>query len=77
MRVPLPDEQITIVSKYDTLVVLPGKAKRARLEWRASGLEIWVKGPLGGTLYETAANLAMNAAINRHIPAISLRKVSK
>jgi len=76
-NIPLPDEIITIVSEYETLKVIDGKVKKARLEWRAPGLEIWVKGGLGGVLYESAANLALNAAIARHIPAIAVRKVSK
>jgi len=76
-NIPMPDEVITIVSKYQSLTVIDGKQPKARLEWRAPGLQIWVKGGLGGTMYESAANIAINAAIARHIPAIAVRRVSK
>ncbi len=76
-NIPLPDEEITIVQNYGTLTVNDGKVSKSRLEWRAPGLKIYVKGALPGVVYEQAINLALNAAIARHIPAISLRKVSK
>jgi len=74
---PMPDEEITIVQKYETLTVVQGRAKRSRLEWQGGGLSVYVKGSLEGSLYWSACNLATNAAIARHIPAIALRKVSK
>ena len=77
MRRPLPDEEITIVESYGVLRVVNGKQAKARLEWRAPGLSIYKKGSFEGLKYESAINLALNAAIARHIPAISLRKVSR
>lgn len=77
MNIPMPDEQITIVESYGVLRVVDGRATKARLEWRAPGLSIYKKGSFEGLKYESAINLALNAAIARHIPARSLRKVSK
>lgn len=73
----MPDEEITIVQKYDVLTVVQGRVKRSRLEWRGGGLSVYVKGSLSDLNYWSACNLATNAAIARHIPAIALRKVSK
>lgn len=73
----MPDEEITIVQKYDVLTVVQGRVKRSRLEWRGGGLSVYVLGALEGSNYWSACNLATNAAIARHIPAIALRKVSK
>lgn len=66
---------ITIENKYGTLVVHEGKKlKGARLEWRASGLEVYLKGT-HVKCYDQSANLAMNYALSIHVPVISLRRV--
>lgn len=77
MNISLPDEEITIVEAYGVIRVIDGKASKARLEWRAPGLSIYKKGSFAGLNYESAINLALNAAIIRHIPAQALRKVSR
>jgi len=77
MRKPMPDEEITIVNNYGVLRVIDGRQAHAVLEWRAPGLSIYKKGSFKGLAYEQAINLALNAALARHIPAIALRKVSK
>ena len=65
---------ITIENKHGVMRVHEGvKLPRARLEWRASGLEIYLKGAFSKG-YDTAANLAMNYALSIHIPASSLRR---
>lgn len=68
---------ITIENKHGTLVVHEGhKLPRATLEWRAAGLEVYLKGS-HAKCYDVSANIAMNYALSIHIPAISLRRVSK
>lgn len=65
---------ITIISKYGSLTVKEGREPGYRLVWRAPGLDVYVKGAISeGNLFESAANLALNVCIDRHIPAISLR----
>ena len=73
----MPDECITIVQNYGSLIMTDGIVKKSRLMWQGGGLSIYVKGALPGLLYESAINLALNAAIARHIPCIQMRKVSK
>ncbi len=73
----MPDEAITIEERYQSLIVRDGKMPKSRLMWQGGGLSIYVKGSLKGLLYESAINLALNAAIARHIPCIQIRKVSK
>lgn len=66
---------ITIENKYGTIVVHEGKKlKGARLEWRAPGLEVYLKGT-HAKCYHQSANLAMNYALSIHVPVISLRRV--
>jgi hypothetical protein len=74
MPKPMGDEEITLEIKYHVIKAKQGKLKRARLEWQASGIKIYVVGSLAGHLYEQAANLAMNLCEARHIPAGSLRR---
>lgn len=65
---------ITIEVKDQVIKVHEGeKLKNSRLEWRAAGLDVWVKGSFGKS-YDVAANIAMNYALSIHIPAISLRR---
>lgn len=66
---------ITIENKYGVLCVHEGiKPKGARLEWRAAGLEVYLKGKFSRE-YDVAANLAMNYAQSIHVPVISLKRV--
>ena len=67
-------EIFTIEAKNYNLIVVKGKSKRARLEWGASGIQFYLKGEFKGGLYECAANLALNMCIDRHIPAVMLRR---
>lgn len=68
-------ETITIEVKYNCIKTFNVKLPRARRVWAAPGIEFYVRGPLNGHLYEQAANIAMHMCIERHIPAISLRRV--
>lgn len=67
---------ITIEVKWNMLKVHYGKMKKARKEWYAAGLEVYVMGAMKGGLYGQVANLAMNFAEGIHIPASSLRRVT-
>lgn len=73
-RKPLPDEEVTLEIKYNVIKSKDGKSKRARLEWVAPGIKIYVVGSLAGHLYEQAANSAMHLCENRNIPVRSLRR---
>lgn len=66
---------ITIENVYGVLKVHEGKKlPKARLEWRASGLEVYLKGS-HAKCYDQTANLAMNYALSIHVPVISLKRV--
>jgi len=66
---------ITIENKYGVITVHEGvKLPKARLEWRASGIEVYLKGSFKRE-YDVAANLAMNYCLSIHIPVISLARV--
>lgn len=68
---------ITIENRHGVLAVHEGnQLPKSRLEWRAPGLEVYLRGSFS-KVYDQAANLAMNYALSIHIPAISLRGVSK
>lgn len=66
---------ITIETKYNIMIAHEGKLKGAKLEWRGAGIEIYKKGHFGRKAYESAANLALNICLDRHIPTTSLKKV--
>lgn len=67
-------ETFTIEIKHYNLIVHPRKIKGARIEWNAPGIEFYLKGSFKGGAYEQAANLALNMCIDRHIPAIALKR---
>lgn len=71
----MSEEIFTIDARYYNLHVKEGKLKGARMEWRAAGIVFYLRGSFKGGLYDQAANLAMNMCVDRHIPAISLRRV--
>jgi len=66
---------ITILVHYGVMTVCEGKLSGSTLTWRASGLDVYVKGALTGDKlhFEQAQNLALNVCIDRHIPCVSLR----
>lgn len=68
---------ITISVSSETMVVIEGERIRpSRLVWRASGLEVWVKGTMTDHQHLQARSLVMNLCEARHIPLISLRDVT-
>lgn len=77
MRTPMPDEEVTIEIKYTVIKTREGKLKRARLEWVAPGIKVYVLGSIAGHLYEQAANCAMHLCENRNIPVRAMRRVTK
>lgn len=70
----MSNEVFTIEIKHYNLIVHTRKIKGSRLEWSAPGIEFYIKGSFKGGAYEQAANLALNMCIDRHIPAIALRR---
>lgn len=69
---------ITIEVTYEGLRVTEGKDNGARREWTAtSALDVWLKGAFSKTEYEQACNLAMQVALEMHIPLIAFRRVQK
>lgn len=71
-------EIITIVVNPDTgaMTVVEGKVKGAQQWFRAPGLIICKKGS-SVKMHDRFCNLAVNEAIARHIPAISVRRIKK
>lgn len=72
--IPMKNSQVTIEVKDESMIMRYEKLSKARLEWLAPGIEIYVKGSLKGVKYEQAANLAMQECCERRIPVISLRR---
>jgi len=75
----VPEKIVIAFDAMDNIQVSPYTCNcRVRLEWQAPGLDIYVRGSLSvHNRYERAANMAMNEAMARHIPAIALRRVSQ
>lgn len=69
------NECITIVASFRYIAVVSGRQKRARLEWQAPGLDIYLLGS-AAKCYDIAANVAMNECIARHIPLVACRRVA-
>jgi len=73
-RIPLPDEEMTLVVKDEMISMHYGRLEKARLVWRAPGVAFYVKGSLQGrTTFESAGNLCLQECLLRRIPAVSLR----
>lgn len=69
--------KITIVRQPIGWVVVDGVQPKSRLVWHAAGLDVYVRGPISGRDFPTVANIAMNEAIARRIPARALREVGR
>lgn len=70
-------EEITLLTTWHgSCTVIDGRAKLSRLVWQAPGLNVYVRGPLG-RFTDLFGNVAINHAIARHIPAISVRRVGR
>lgn len=68
---------ITIVVKeYGMMTVCEGKEPHATLQWQAPGLDIYTKGPIA-KWYDQACHMANTAALDMHIPLISLHTVNR
>lgn len=65
---------ITIEVKHESMVVHHDKLKGCREVWRASGLIVFVKGPLDKQRFDQARHIAMQFCESVNIPVISLRK---
>lgn len=66
-------EKITISVKPLSLDVLDGQAKGASLKYQAPGLEIYLVGRVSVGRRPAVNHLAMECALARHIPLISLK----
>jgi len=71
-------EELTICrDARGNIICKSGRKKGALLEWGAPGLDIYLSGSWHGVWYEKAANVALNAAIERRINTFSLRRQAK
>lgn len=69
---------ITIVNRYGNLTAVEGKVKGARVMWRVPDqLEVYCSGAMKKIVFEQAGNLALNIALDMHIPAVQLRRVAE
>lgn len=66
-------EQITIAVHPLDIIVLDGKLPSARLKYQAPGLEIYLFGKVSVPRRAAVNHLAMECALARHIPLISLK----
>jgi hypothetical protein len=66
-------EQITITKIAQRWQVVAGRLDNCRMWFYAPGLEVYVKGAGAAADYATIANIALNEALARHIPAVALR----
>lgn len=66
-------EIITIERQVNRWIVVPHRSTNSRLWFYAPGIEVYVRGENAAKEFDTLANIAMNEALSRHIPAISLK----
>jgi hypothetical protein len=66
-------EIITIRATATALEVVDGRVKRSRLKYRAPGLEIYLIGSVSVPRRAAVNHLAMECALARHIPLMSLK----
>lgn len=66
---------ITIVVKYGRLTVVEGHLPKSRLIFTSAGLAVYQLGSSNEIHEDAIPNLAMNAALARHIPLISMKRV--
>jgi len=64
---------ISIIKVANRWIVVPHRETNSRLWFYAPGFEVYVKGEGAAKVFDTLANLAMNEALARHIPASSLK----
>jgi hypothetical protein len=66
---------ITIVVKYGNITVVEGRLPKSRLIFTSAGLAVYQLGSSGEVHEDCIPNIAMNAALERRIPLISMRRV--
>jgi hypothetical protein len=66
---------ITIVVKYGSVTVVEGRLPKSRLIFTAAGLAVYQLGSSSEIHEDCIPNVAMNAALERHIPLISMKRV--
>lgn len=65
---------ITFKISEGSIVEHSGKLPKARIAFKAAGLDIYTLGSSTSHHSDCIPNMAMNACIARHIPVISLRR---
>lgn len=70
-------EVITIEGHVNRWIVVPHRSGNARLWFYAPGLEVYVKGEGASKSFDVIANIAMNEALARNIPAGSLKTAAR
>lgn len=73
----MTNERITIHINPLSLIARQGKSKGARLYWQSPGLDIYITVGMNNRNYDKIAHLAMTECLNRNIPLMAMRKVSK
>lgn len=66
-------EILTIRASALTLAVVDGRERGARLKYQAPGLDIYLIGRVSVPRRAAVNHLAMECALARHIPLISLK----
>lgn len=66
-------EVITIAVHPLDIIVLDGKLPNSRLKFAAPGLEIYLHGKVSVPRRNAVSYMAMECALARHIPLISLK----
>jgi hypothetical protein len=64
---------ISIIRVAQHWIVVPHRETNSRLWFYAPGFEVYVRGEGASQEFDVLANLAMNEALARHIPAVSLK----
>jgi len=64
---------ITICVNPTMIEVVKGRAKGAKLKYQAPGLEIYLVGRVTVPRRAAVSHMAMECALERHIPLISLK----
>jgi hypothetical protein len=71
----MTNEIITIDVLPKSMIVMDGRSKGAKLWYQAPGLDIYVTGRVCACREHSVKFIAVEAAVSRHIPAISVKDV--
>lgn len=71
----MSNEAITIEVMPKTMIVTDGKVEKSKLWYQAPGLDIYVAGRVCACREHSVKFIAVEAAVSRHIPALSVKDV--